>query len=148
MELHSSWGVYTYLPQCAGKKILPNTPISILSSLGHPHPYRNHKTLPLCCTRKIWPRIKCHSWFLWRCFDVLIFVNSGIEQYRRFHILPLFFFNMKSCQQIYFSGLIHPPRGNFLGGLKGYKKCLISGLYCTEWAPASSSLQFTHSLSH
>lgn len=46
----------------------------------------------------------------------LIFLNSGIERYRRFHILPLFFFNMKSCQQIYFSSLIHSPRGNVLGG--------------------------------
>lgn len=36
-----------------------------------------------------------------------------------------FFFNMKSCQQIYLSGLIHPPRGNFLGGLEGYKKKML-----------------------
>ena len=59
-----------------------------------------------------------------------------------------FFLNMRSCQQIYFSGLIHPPRGNFLGGLGGYKRCLISILSWAEWTSVSPSAHTLFRINH
>ena len=138
----------TFISGCPGKKVPSKTLISIFFSWGggKPLPLRiTSLTLLVHEETLIKDKISflIHTGML---LMFLIFVNSGIKWYRRFHIQPLFFLNMKSCQQIYFSGLIHSPRGNFLGGLGGYKRCLISILCWAEWT--SVSPPSAHTLFH
>lgn len=142
-------GLGALLPWCPGKETPSDTLISIFFfSFWAVLFLSKSQASAFCCMRKLWPRINvipdvyrdvanvsniCQVW------------DGAVQEIS--YITTFGFFNMKSCQQISFSSLIHPPKGYFLGGLEGCKKRWISGLSCAEWTaapPASSS----HTLFH
>lgn len=64
------WGLSTLYSWCTGKKTPSNTLINILATttpLPLVSPFTSKSKLS-SAVGKVWPRLKCHSWFLWRVF--------------------------------------------------------------------------------